>query len=814
MVNVRHLLISIAAVLTAIACNKAELEEINRDVPGTGVSDGERMTLTVTMDESLSDETKMEIGGEKDGKYPLSWSGGDEIAVFASEAWDSEVKQFKFRAQQTGKTATCVDVSDEMEGGELLPAGWTIRGALYPYKSDLNLYKSGTSYCVRGYGLPTEQNSGELLDNICLHMEKQTSERTLKFSNARKYWKFIIPEAWKATKITLRSEDPLAYISGPDYTYNMKAEKDNKQEIVSNSWSDTSNTKETNVSLSAPDGENLAGEYVLVTRDRFPSSTTNPISTYNLCLDVEREGELAMIQIPFGESIEHYGSTNILKYDFSAFTPTWYSAETVELDLSSWHFSSPEKALLDGPVSDEAQTHHYFNNRVYDLVPNDGGHIFKLYIPNAIQYTSKVLVLTGLEGADTNPSKAPYIEFPVLPGRALAKVEFTTTNGHQSNSTIEGPGSDGNPLVSEEFTNSNKVLTKTWNFIRYGQTTKTGAVYRLQGHYEGSLTIASLKLTYMGRDITRPDAIVTGDADVFATESEDYHTTTTSGLDNHRGISGYEETYGYPGNVKFHGSFVNHTGADGEKTFEYGIAYKTADGTDYSYVQADPNSTEAAFTATTTLLENTPYFYRAYVKDGDTYYYGLERRLLFIGMDFRGLNGADCFVVKSGFATYTSKKTYSTGLSAEIMSKEFYYPDNVAETYKLTAGFPDAFEGKTAGKDGAWGASVNADRTTFNNPKVVGLTTQVFLSIPAIEGYKFKGYTFYNQGISNGTRTIRVCDANDYNTEGTITVQSPIGVTTNKEMSYTFYTAKENKEYFMIESGNNWPICTVAYKYE
>lgn len=803
MVNVRHLLISIAAVLTAIACNKAELEEINGAVPESGVSDGERMTLTITMDESLSNETKMEMGGKKDGKYPLYWTEGDEIAVFASEDSNtSEIGVYKFRAEKDGQTVTCVDVSDTP-----LPPDYIIRGALYPWKDGLTVSKSSVVY-----GIPSQQ-SGDIMDDILLYVSDKTPERTLVFSNALKYWKFVIPESWGATKLTLRSDDSAAQLSGLGWQYNLKSG------TSGNTWSGSS---ESSVSVSAESGQTLKGEVVIATRNAMPK-VAGKVDHYDLWLDIEKEGEMSMIQIPFGNEIDSYSSKSILKYNFSAVTPTWYSTETVELDFTSWPFSNPATSLLDKDFYDETKIYHYLNNRVYDFVQNEPGHIFKLYIPNVIRYASQALVLTGLEGADTDPSKAPYIEFPVLPGRALAKVEFTTTGGHQSNSTIEGPGSDGNPLVSEEFANSDKVLTKEWNFIRFGQTTVTGAAYRLQGHYKNSLTIKTLRLTYMGRDITRPDAIVTGDADVFATESEDYHTTTTSGLDNHRGISGYEETYGYPGNVKFHGSFVNHTGADGEKTFEYGIAYKTADGTDYTYVQADPNSTEAAFTATTTLLENTPYLYRAYVKDGGTYYYGLERRLLFIGMDFRGLNGEDCFVVKSGFATWNGSK-YNPKVTKTEMSTEFYYPDATAQTYRLTTGFPDAFIGQTAGSSGSWGANVTADRTTFNNPKVVGLTTQVFLSIPAIEGYKFKGYTFYNQGISNGTRSILICNANNYNdtaadefiqgaksSEGKITT---VGVTTNKEMSYTFYTARENKEYFMIESGNNWPICTVAFKYE
>lgn len=810
MVNVRHLLISIAAVLTAIACNKAELEEINGAVPGTGVSDGERMTLTITMDESLSDETKMEIGEKTTpGKYPLYWSEGDEIAVFAAadSTTTTEIGIYKFRAEKSGQTVTCVDVSETP-----IPSDYIIRGALYPWKDGLTVDKNGSVV----YGIPSQQ-TGDLLDGILLQVENKTPERSLVFGSALKYWKFVIPESWGATKLTLRSDDIAAQLSGAGWKYNLKSGKSG------NTWSGSS---ESSVSVTAESGQTLKGEVVIATRNAIPK--TAGVDHYDLWLDVEREGEMSMIQIPFGKEINKYSSKSILKYDFSKVTPTWYSTETVELDLNSWHFSSPAEALLDGPVSEEAP-HHYFNNRVYDLVPNEPGHIFKLYIPNAIQYTTKVLVLTGLDGADEDPSKAPYIEFPAIPGRALAKVEFTTTGGHQSNSTIEGPGSDGNPLVSEKFANSDKVLTKEWSFIRFGQTTKTGAVYRLQGHYEGSLTIKTLRLTYMGRDITRPDAIVTGDADVFATESENFTQTEFNkdgnplGAHNYRGISGHEDEYGYKGNVKFHGSFVNHTGADGEKTFEYGIAYKTADGTDYTYVQADPNSTEAAFTATTTLSENTPYLYRAYVKDGDTYYYGLERRLLFIGMDFRGLNGEDCFVVKSGFATWNGSK-YNPKVTKTKMSTEFYYPDATAQTYRLTTGFPDAFIGQTAGSGGSWGASVSADRTTFNNPKVAGLTTQVFLSIPAIDGYKFKGYTFYNQGISNGTRSILICNANNYNdtaadefiqgaksSEGKITT---VGVTTNKEMSYTFYTARENKEYFMIESGNNWPICTVAYKYE
>lgn len=813
MVNVKHLLISIAAVLTAIACNKAELEEINGAVPGTGVSDGERMTLTITMDESLSDETKMEIGEKTtSGKYPLYWSEGDEIAVFAAAdaTTTTEIGIYKFRAEKDGQTVTCVDVSDTP-----LPQDYIIRGALYPWKDGLTV-KNGSVV----YGIPSQQ-TGDLLDGVLLQVGDKTPERTLVFSSALRYWKFIIPESWGATKLTLRSDDIAAQLSGAGWKYNLKTG------ASSNSWSGSSDSS---VSVTAKSGQTLKGEVVIATRDAMPKDAGG-VDHYDLWLDVERNGEMAMIQIPFGEKISHYGSKHILKYDFSAVTPTWYSTETVELDFTSWPFSSPATSLLDKDFYDETKIYHYLNNRVYDFVQNEPGHIFKLYIPNVIRYASQALVLTGLEGADTDPSKAPYIEFPAIPGRALAKVEFTTTGGHQSNSTIEGPGNDGEPLVSDEFANSEKVLTKEWSFIRFGQTTVTGAAYRLQGHYKNSLTIKTLRLTYMGRDITRPDAIVTGDADVFATESENFtHTekieggeTKISGADNYRGISGHEDEYGYPGNVKFHGSFVNHTGADGEKTFEYGIAYKTADGTDYTYVQADPNSTEAAFTATTTLSENTPYLYRTYVKDGDNYYYGLERRLLFIGMDFRGTNGANCFVVKSGFATYISKK-YSTGLSEDIMSKEFYYPDATAKTYELTIGFPPAFEGQTKGKDGAWGASVTADRTIFNNPKVAGLTTQVFLSIPAIEGYKFKGYTFYNQGISNSTRSILICNANNYNdtaadefiqgaksSEGKITT---VGVTTNKEMSYTFYTARENKEYFMIESGNNWPICTVAYKYE
>lgn len=812
MVNVRHLLISITAVLTAIACNKAELEEINGAVPGTGVSDGERMTLTITMDESLSDETKMEIGDKTSGQYPLYWSEGDEIAVFAAadSTTLSDIGIYKFRAEKTGQTVTCVDVSETP-----IPSDYIIRGALYPWKDGLTVDKNGSVV----YGILSQQ-SGDILDGIQLYVHDKTPDRTLVFSSALRYWKFVIPETWGATKLTLRSDDIAAQLSGAGWKYNLKTGD------KGNTWSGSS---ESIVSVSAEPGQTLKGEVVIATRNAMPK-VAGKVDHYDLWLDIEKEGEMSMIQIPFGKDIKDtYGSKNILKYDFSKVSPTWYSTETVELDLNSWHFSSPAEALLDGPVSEEAQTHHYFNNRVYDLVPNEPGHIFKLYIPNAIQYTTKVLVLTGLEGADEDPSKAPYIEFPAIPGRALAKVEFTTTGGHQSNSKIEGPGNDGNPLVSDEFANSDEVLTKTWNFIRFGQTTVTGAAYRLQGHYKNSLTIKTLRLTYMGRDITRPDAIVTGDADVFATESEDFTQTEFNkddkplGAHNYRGISGHEDEYGYPGNVKFHGSFVNHTGADGEKTFEYGIAYKTADGTDYTYVQADPNSTEAAFTATTTLSENTPYLYRAYVKDGGTYYYGLERRLLFIGMDFRGLNGADCFVVKSGFATY-SKSKYSFKVTATNISTDFYYPDNTEKTYKLTAGFPDVFSGKTAGSGGSWTSDVNGDRTLFNNPKVSGLTTQVFLSIPAIEGYKFKGYTFYNQGISNGTRNILICNANNYDdtaadefiqgaksSEGKITT---VGVTTNKEMSYTFYTARENKEYFMIESGNNWPICTVAYKYE
>lgn len=781
MVNRIFLLSGIVAILSVLSCSKMEIKE--NDAPVNPVREGRR-TIEATMEEAFDEETKMTLGNLVGEKRSLSWSAGDKIAVIGSDK-----KTYLFTADSEGTkvrfTEADPDENDELNNNPM-PDEVNIVYAFYPYDKIKSFKDSdpdgkennGGNWVTIVAELPVEQN-GNLLDNLLLRAVINTNGH-LSFSFSQIFWKFTVPEDLHIKKLTMRSVDPSALLVG---NVNFSFKKGTNDVSNSGCSSDF-------VTCVPKEGEGyVSGEIVLTTRHKYPG-----LSDYSKILEFENaNGQFAF------KKLKEVTSCDIHNFGEIGGDLRWYDKETVNVKFTQadWSFSSPAKnySLFDG----SSTANHYLSDRPYEFALTGGDYLFKVFAPVSIYAASPGLRL----GADVNIGTKSYIEFPTLPGMALASATatFTKTGNDVHNGKSNIVDSKGDALLAPC---GSKDITRSWNFVGLSPTTKLGETYKLISDGQNNMTTAELTLTYLGTDSTRPDAVSTGDADVYATLGE-----------SHPQEASNKQAYDRPfsdANVTLHGSFKMHTGRHASSPatiddFECGFEYKAADDAEWTSV-ACPESAET-FSVNVALNEDTDYLYRSYAKvSGGNKCYGMERRLKFIAFDFRNGKDANSMSVKSGLGSGTSSYKFTAN-----EDREFYYPDATNRKYTFSCGFCNG------GIGDAYSLNFEKVYLIFNRPSTAD-GKRTYIGFPAVPDYKLTAYTMYMQGVNDGSRTLTVSNKHtgtdkSADSEIELFTDRNMSVATRKEVIVPLNgKTRHNTGYYLIQEGNNWPITTIALRYE
>lgn len=780
MVNRIFLLSGIVAILSVLSCSKMEIKE--NDAPVNPVREGRR-TIEATMEEAFDEETKMTLGDLDGEKRTLSWSAGDKIAVIGSDK-----KTYLFTADSEGTkvrfTEADPDENDELNNNPM-PDEVNIVYAFYPYdkiKSFTNLDPEGSVDEGKDWvriiaELPSVQ-SGNLLDNLLIAASRE--KNVLSFHFEMFFWKFTVPQEWGITKLTMRSVDPKSVLTG-DVNFSFKK--------GTNSIGNSGCTSDFVTYLPKAGEDFVSGEIVLATRHRLPNLTD-----FSKILEFENgEGQFAFMKMNAVAGARIFNFGDLQKKG----SLKWYDKQTINVKFTKagWSFSpARDYSLFD----DNKTINHYLSDRPYEFTTTGGDYLFKVFAPDNIYPAD-----TGLR-LGANESAKAYIEFPSLQRMALANVKatFTQTGGKPNNGESNIVDNSGVPLLAPCGEGD---VTRIWNFVGLANTTKVGTAYRMLGGVSGGnkMTTAELELTYLGSDVTRPDAVSTGNADVYATLSESH---PDEGNNKPAYIRPFSDA-----NVTLHGSFKMHTGRHASSPatiddFKCGFEYKAADDAEWTSV-ACPEAAET-FSVNVALNEDTDYLYRSYANvSGEDRCYGMERRLKFIAFDFRNGTNAQSMSAKSGL--YSGNATHSFSKNE---NREFHYPDATAKSHTFSCGYCNGGSGAN------YSMTFNPYYIIFNKPTDSG-GQKNYLGFPAVQNYKLTAYTIYMQGVQTGTRTLAVSSkSTGSSTSDDPTIElfaSRQGIATRQEVVVpTNGKTRQNTGYYLIQNGNNWPITTIALKYE